>query len=98
MEIEFSTKRALDEVAKEKKISVLYITNDGTNMPKGISQVTQSKKILTITGRVDYVNQGISVGLGVKEEKPKIVINLSSAKAEGSNFSANLLKVCKVIN
>jgi len=98
MEIEFSTKRALDEVAKEKKINVLYITNDGTNMSKGISQVTQSKKILTITGRVDYVNQGISVGLGVKEEKPKIVINLSSAKAEGSDFSANLLKVCEVIN
>jgi len=98
IEIEFSTKKALDEVAKEKRINVLYITNDGTNMLKGISQITQSRKILTITGRVDYVSQGISVGLGVKEKKPQIVINLSSARAEGSDFSANLLKVCEVIN
>ena len=98
IEIEFSTQKALDEVAKEKRINVLYITDDGPNMLKGISQITQSRKILTITGRVDYVNQGISVGLGVKEKKPQIVINLPSARAEGSDFSANLLKVCEVIN
>jgi hypothetical protein len=98
IEIEFSTNNALDEVAKKKKLNILYITNDAPHMLKGISQITQAKKILTITGRVDYVNQGISVGLGVKEEKPKIVINLSSAKAEGSDFSANLLKVCEVVN
>jgi hypothetical protein len=98
MEIEFSTKKKLDDVAKERRINVLYVTSDGSNMIKDIPQITQAEKILTITGRVDYVNQGISVGLGVKEEKPQIVINLPSVRAEGSDFSANLLKLCKVIN
>ena len=98
MEIEFSDEKKLDEVIKKRRINVLYVSSDGSAMIKKISLITQAEKILTITGRVDYVNQGISVGLAVKEEKPQIVINLSSAKAEGSDFSANLLKVCKVIN
>jgi hypothetical protein len=98
MEIEFSTEKSLDEVTSEKRVNILYITSDGSDIPKGVSQITQAKRILTITGRVDYVSHGISVGLGVKEEKPQIVINLPSVRAEGSNFSANLLRLCKVVN
>jgi len=98
MEIEFSTEKSLAEVIKEKRVNILYVTSDGSLAPKGISTITRAKKILTLTGRMDYVSQGISVGLGVKEEKPQVVINLPSARAEGSDFSANLLKVCKVIN
>jgi hypothetical protein len=88
----------LAEAIKEKRVNILYVTSDGSRAIEGISTITRAKKILTLTGSVDYVSQGISVGLGVKEKKPQIVINLPSARAEGSDFSANLLKVCKVIN
>ena len=98
MEIELGSEKRWEEVTKEKKINVLYVTSDGSDIIKRISPITQAKKILTITGTVDYVNQGISVGLTVKEEKPQVVINLPSAKAEGSDFSSNLLRLCKVIN
>jgi hypothetical protein len=98
MEIKFSTEKSLDEVTSEKRLNILYITSDGSNIPKEVSQITQAKRILTITGRVDYVSHGISVGLGVKEEKPQIVINLPCVRAEGSDFSANLLRLCKVVN
>jgi len=98
IEIEFSSEKKLEEVTKEKRINVLYVTSNGSDIIKRILPITQARKILTITGRVDYVNQGISVGLTVKEEKPQVVINLPSAKAEGSDFSANLLRLCKVIN
>ena len=97
-EIEFSNEKNLDEVAREKRIHVLYVTSAGSNMLSSISLITQAKKILSITGREDYVSQGVSVGLGVKDEKPQIVINLRSARAEGCDFSANLLRLCKVID
>jgi len=98
IEIEFSTEKSLAEVIKEKRVNILYVTSDGSHALEGISTITRAERILTLTGRVDYVSQGISVGLGVKEEKPQVVINLPSARAEGSDFSANLLKVCKVID
>jgi len=97
-EVKFSTTERLDEVMVKKGINILYVTSDGSNMIKSISEITQEKKILTLTGRVDYVNRGISVGLGVEEKKPRIFINLRSARREGCDFSANLLRLCKVID
>ncbi len=96
-QIEFISKKNLDKVIKERKINVLYVTSDSSNFLEEIIQTSQKRNVLTMTGRVDYVSKGISVGLGVKDQKPQIVINLRSAKAEGSNFSANLLRLCKVI-
>jgi hypothetical protein len=98
MEFEFGSDKRLEEMCQEKRINVFYVTSNGSDIIKRISSITQAKKILTITGRVDYVNHGISVGLTVKEEKPQVVINLPSTKAEGSDFSANLLRLWKVIN
>ncbi len=45
-----------------------------------------------------YVNQRFAVGLEIKDQKPEIIINLSSTRAEGSDFSANLLKLCRIID
>lgn len=97
-ELAFTTEKRFEEATKERRINVLYVTSDGSDIVKRVSPITHAGKILTITGRVDYVNQGISVGLAVKEEKPQVVINLPAARAEGSDFSSNLLRLCKVIN
>ncbi|UCB52410.1 MAG: YfiR family protein [Candidatus Zixiibacteriota bacterium] len=97
-EIRFVTKERLDQVTGEGRINVLYVTSGGSNLRKSISKITQAKKILTITGRADYVTRGISIGLAVKEERPEIVVNLRSARAEGSDLSASLLRLCRVID
>ncbi|MFH1336142.1 MAG: YfiR family protein [Candidatus Zixiibacteriota bacterium] len=98
VEIGFISGKQLGDAVTRKNIMVLYITSDGNHTIKEISELTQTKKILTMTGRVDYVDLGISVGLGIEDEKSQIVINLPSARAEGSDFSAKLLKLCKIVN
>jgi iron complex outermembrane receptor protein len=59
--------------------------------------VSRAKKIMTLTGVPDYVELGLSVAIGIKGRKPQITINLPAAKAEGINFSSQLLKLAKVI-
>ena len=98
VEISFISGKKLGDVVTRKKIMVLYVTSDGNKGIKEISELAQTRKILTMTGRVDYVDLGISVGLGIEDEKSQIVINLPSARAEGSDFSAKLLKLCKIVN
>ena len=97
MEIEFSAKKSLDDVIKAKKINVLYIAYDHSNVLNDIFQITRTKKILTVTGQVDYVKKGVSLGLGLEKGKPQILVNLDSARAEGSDFNASLLKLCKIV-
>jgi hypothetical protein len=45
----------------------------------------------------DYVGAGCAVGIGTEGEKPLIIINLPAAKAEGADFSSQLLQLAKVI-
>lgn len=97
VDLDYSSKNSLKNSIESKKIDVLYLAPGGIWYLKSIVQISQKYKILTITGVSDYVKEGISVGIGLKEKKPEIWINLSSAKAEGSDFTANLLKLCKVI-
>jgi hypothetical protein len=62
-----------------------------------ISNLSKKLKILTLTGVNEYIDFGLSITIGVKGDKPQIIINLPSAKAEGADFSSQLLKLATVI-
>lgn len=79
-------------------IDVLYISKAKKEVIKDVIKVTQSNKILSLTSAASYVSMcGISMAVGLKENKPKIYLNLSSAKAEGADFSAKLLRVVEIV-
>lgn len=95
--IEYSDEVNLKINLSKYDIDILYITPMRAVDLKMISQLCQSDKILSITGVPQYVEDGISVGLDIKAEKPQIIINLQSSKAEGADFSSKLLNLAKVI-
>ena len=79
-------------------IDVLYISKAKKEVVKEVIEVTQSNKVLSLTSAASYVSMcGISMAVGLKENKPKIYLNLSSAKAEGADFSAKLLRVVEIV-
>jgi hypothetical protein len=54
--------------------------------------------VLSITGVPSIVERGgASVGLGLADGKPRIIVHLQQLKAEGHDLSANLLQLAKVI-
>jgi hypothetical protein len=62
-----------------------------------IVTICRANKIRTMTGVSDYVEQGLAIGIGVDGEKPQIEVNLVAAKAEGADFTSQLLKVARII-
>lgn len=64
---------------------------------ESITRVTKENGVLSFTGVPDYVESGVSVGIELKDEKPHIIINLTSAKAEQADFSSQLLRVAKIL-
>lgn len=82
---------------KAKGIDVLYITPDNKANISNILKSSRNNKVLTITGVPDYVNDGVSVGIGLKNGKPDILVNLSSSKSEDHELSSQLLKLCTII-
>ncbi len=62
------------------------------------AQLAKSKGVLTLTGVPGTVESGkASVGVGLKDGKPEIIVHMGQLKAEGHDISADLLKLARVI-
>ena len=78
-------------------IDVLYITPLRSLDLDGITTLSRRHRVLTCTGVPDYVTQGLAVGIGARRSRPLILINLAAARAEGAEFSSELLKLAQII-
>lgn len=51
-------------------------------------------KVLSVTGISAYVERGeVSLGFGVRNNKPKILVNLKSLENEGQSLSSEVLRI-----
>ena len=91
----------VENVARELqrvKADVFYVTEmRGINIPD-VVRISRARHIKTITVAEGYVEAGVAIGLRVRNDKPVIVVNLSAAKAEGSDLTAQLLRFSIVID
>jgi hypothetical protein len=95
--IEFTTPENLERSIAQKAISVLYVAPGNARNLAGITKVSQARGVTTATGVPDYVRRGIAVGIGAADDRPQILINLPSTRAEGSEFDASLLRIATVL-
>ena len=79
-------------------IDVLYIAPLRAVEMETITSVSRAQRVTTLTGVPGYVEWGLAVGIGMKGERPRIIINRPAAKAEGANFRSQLLKLASVIH
>jgi hypothetical protein len=95
--IEYTNAAALESFVKQKGISVLYIAPGNARNLTDILKLSQDLHLTTLTGVPDYVRRGAAVGLAVAQDQTKILINLRSTKAEGSDFEARLLNLATIV-
>ena len=91
--VEYRTPEGLERTITRWGISVLWVAPGNAKNIAGITGISQAKGVTTTTGVPEYVRRGLSVGLGLNDDRPQILINLASARAEGSEFDASLLRI-----
>lgn len=90
---------SLESVISIDKIDLLYITSGRKSIIRDATKITQSLKVFSFTSHPDYVAEcGVSFSVGYKDGRPKIYLNLSSAKAEGADFSSKFLRVANIVD
>lgn len=63
----------------------------------GFSNICKVNNVLSVTGTTRFVEQGeISLGFGIENSKPKILVNLTSLDMEGQSFSSDILRIGKI--
>jgi hypothetical protein len=63
-----------------------------------LARAAAAAGVRTFSGMPDYVYEGIGVTVGNKAGRPAVYINLQTARAQGSDFSSQLLKLANVID
>jgi YfiR/HmsC-like len=79
------------------KVDVVYVAPLRATDITTITDVSRELNITTVTGNEEYVHQGLSVGLGVWQEKPRVFVNLEASRAEGADFSSRFLSLAQVV-
>lgn len=95
--LEYSSPEKLERSISEREISVLYVAPGNAKNLEVITRLSQARSVTTTTGVPDYVRRGVAVGIGLSDDRPQILINLASARAEGSEFDASLLRIATVL-
>jgi len=95
--IEVDEKTNLAEQAAKNGVNTFYVAPVRAIEMKTITAVSRARKILTFTGVAAYVEAGLAVGIGARGDHPRLIVNLSAAKAEGVEFNAQLLNLAKII-
>ena len=87
----------IEQAVLARKISVLYITPGNSANLEQLLRLSERNQVITVTGVPEYVNRGAAVGIGLRQDKPEILINLASARSAGGEFDASLLRIARVI-
>jgi hypothetical protein len=99
-------KKAAEKSKDDIQVREIKLENiNGVNvlyLPAGISAesinkvkaITRAKKILSVSGDPSSVlDQDVTMSFSQKNNKPRILINVTAGKEEGVKFSAKLLKI-----
>lgn len=95
--VEYKDPKQLEAAVRANKINVFYVAPGNAASLAEILKVSHTFGITTATGVPDYVKKGVAVGIGSKQDKPEIMINLPSSRSEGSDFDASLLRIANVL-
>jgi hypothetical protein len=87
----------LTRIVPAMGISVLYVAPGNARNLAALTRFSQENHVTTVTGVPDYVRQGVALGIDVAQDRPQILINLASSKAEGSEFDASLLRISTIV-
>jgi hypothetical protein len=95
--VEYVSDEQISGVLQANRVNMLYIApGNEQNLPT-LLKVSRTRHAITATGVPEYVEKGVAVGIGVRQDKPHILINLPASRAAGSEFDAGLLRIASVV-
>ena len=95
--LRWSDAHTLATTCAQRKVAIVYLTPGLDGQIEGISKALNDSGVISVAGVLSYVSKGAVLGFELVSGRPKLVINLSSAKRQGMSFQAALLDLARVI-
>src|SRR5207248_1488455 len=95
--IEAGSQEQLRARLSDLAADVVYVTPMRAIDIAEIGRICRAHHLHTVTGVPEYVEAGLAVGIGLRRDRPLIIVNLEQARAEGAAFSAELLALARIV-
>lgn len=96
--IDWANDVKIEALLSREKIDILYVAPLRSVSIADVAAAAQALDIRTWSSVPAYVDKGLALGVGIREDRPLILVNRTSALAEGADFSSQLLKLARVIS
>jgi hypothetical protein len=78
------------------RVTLLYLAPVQGVDVGGLAGVARAAHVTTLTGVLRYVELGLAVGVRLRGDRPRLVVNLAAARLEGADLGSELLKLAEV--
>jgi 3D (Asp-Asp-Asp) domain-containing protein len=78
-------------------VDVIVVCGGLEGQVNAIAQATRARQVLTVGLMREHVQQATSIAVVLEDGRPKIVAHLGHARAEGMQFSSQLLRLSEVL-
>jgi hypothetical protein len=99
-ELEYTDGPSLAARCRSQKVALIYFAVGlESEMPR-VASALAGVDVLTVGATAQHAESGAVVGFGLdrREARPRLVLNLRSARAQNVEFKAELLKLARIVN
>jgi hypothetical protein len=97
--VDFRDIASLKADVLREKLAAIYVCPLRAVDIRQISQMSRDLGLISMSGVPEYVQAGLTLGLDLRDgRRPEILINVRAAREEGAQFSAQLLKLARIID
>ncbi|MBL8955170.1 MAG: DUF4154 domain-containing protein [Myxococcaceae bacterium] len=95
----FTDERALQAALATEKPQVVYVTGEHTTKSLGfvVAAVKSVGGVVSVSGTPSHVEQGVVLGFGAAEGRPRVLVNLKQAREQGVSFHNGLLRYAVIV-
>lgn len=95
--VELGPDSDIEAELKRLQVDALYVTPLRALAIERITKATRALRVRTLTAVPEAVADGLAVGLGMRDQRPEILVNMAAAVAEGAEFTAQLLRMARIV-
>ncbi len=86
---------AYDSLPPGQKPTLVFV-GEGAD-PAAVTKYTRGNHVLSVTNVSSFVDRGVTLGVGLENNKPKVLLNLTGSESEGMNWDPKILKISKTV-
>ena len=90
-------RQSIGNIFADQLYTHLYITPLRAVDIRELAAAARVARVITMTGVPGHLNDGLSLSVGLRAGRPKILVNVNASRAEGADLSAELLKLAEVV-